>query len=663
VAAVGDGVDDLACGDAVVAIAPASFATYAVTDARLTARMPRRLSFEEAAAVPIAFLTAAHALEVLAAIGPGRRVLVHAATGGVGMAALQLCRRAGADVLATAGSPRKRRHLETLGVRHVMDSRSLAFAGEVLEATGGEGVDVVLNSLAGEFVAKSLSVLRPGGCFVEIGKADILDPERVAALEPPVRYHAFDLAQMCDADPAAVGARLRTLCASLDAGELEPLPIRAFDLAQAPLAFRHMAQARHIGKVVLAAPEAIVRGERGLDPQATYLVTGGLGALGRIAARRLIDSGARSVVLAGRSAEAADDGAPLGPDLPEGVEVLVRRCDVSREEDVAALVAGLERPLRGIVHAAGVLDDAMVAGQTPERLAAVMAPKAAGARILHELTREHELDFFVLFSSASAVLGSPGQANYAAANACLDALAHQRRAAGLAATSIAWGPWDGLGMAAGAGDSASRVRARGIDAISPEQGANLLARALGEAPAHVVVLPVDWAALGRALPSGAVPPLLEDFVAAQGAEAAAGRDRLVAELRALAPGRRRDALVERLTRQAATVLGLDPRAAVDPARPLAELGLDSLTGVELANVVGRMTGVALPATALFDHPTLDALAQHLLDQLVPANGANGAAGAERERALDHVEALSDAEVQARVERSVTALLARDGGTA
>ena len=481
IASVGAGVTGLQQGDAVVAVCADCFASFVTTSSELVLPKPSGVSFEEAAGIPIAFLTAKHALFEVAGLKAGERVLIHAAAGGVGLAAVQLARRAGAEIFATAGSPAKRDFLRSFGVQHVMDSRSLSFAGEILEATDGRGVDVVLNSLTGEFIPKSLSVLSPGGRFVEIGKADLWEPARVAALRSDVSYVPIDLAAMLREHPASLRPLLGPLLEDVARGELQPLPRKVFRLPEVAEAFRFMAQARHIGKIVVSHS---VDGERGVRPDATYLITGGLAGLGLLVARWLVERGARHLVLMGRRAPAEAARTAIREMEAHGAQVVVAQGDVAREADVQgvlAQIAGGQPPLRGIIHAAGVLDDGVLLQQTWERFAKVLAPKVEGAWNLHRLTQTAPLDFFVLFSSAAALLGSPGQANHAAANAFLDALAHHRRALGLPAVSINWGVWSGWGVAADRGVGA-RAAVQGMGSFTPEEGLHVLERVLGGGP-------------------------------------------------------------------------------------------------------------------------------------------------------------------------------------
>ncbi len=425
VAAVGEGVTHVKPGDQVLALAPASFASYVLTLSQFVVLKPEHLDYREAATIPICFLTAHLALRRLGRMKPGERVLIHAASGGVGLAALQIARRLGLEVFATAGSPRKREFLESQGVNHVMDSRSLDFARQILEATGGEGIDLVVNSLTGQTIGESLSVLRAGGRFMELGKTDLWDQQRVDEVRPGVAFHAIALDGLMAEQPDLVGELLREVVAEFAEKSLEPLPLRTFRIPQIVEALRHMARAEHIGKVVIEAVAENDPGERrlALSAEATYLVTGGLGGLGLKLAQWLVDGGARNLVLLGRSAPSEEACHQLESLRKAVANVVVRRCDVGNRSEVAAVLAEIRGdlpPLRGIFHLAGALDDGVLREQTRERFDRVMASKATGGWALHDLTRDEPLDMFVLFSSAAALLGSPGQGNYAAANAFLE---------------------------------------------------------------------------------------------------------------------------------------------------------------------------------------------------------------------------------------------------
>jgi len=644
---VGRAVDGWQVGDRVFGFVHDSMGGEAVAPAAFVAPLPAGLGDEPAAALPVAFLTAHHGLFALAGLQRGQRVLVHAGAGGVGLAAVQLALRAGAEVYATAGSPEKRAHLLAMGVRAVMDSRSTSFAAELMRATGGGGVHVLLNSLAGDFIPAGLGVVAPGGCFLEIGKRDIWSAEAVAARVPGLRYHPYDLGEAAYAEPGLLRPMLADLQAGLADGSLKPLPVTVFDFAQAADAFRHMAQARHIGKIVLRLPVAT---PVALRADACYLVTGGLGALGLHTARWLQRRGARHLALLGRHAPSGEAAEAVRELEAAGATV---RCYAADAGDAAALRGVLARiahelpPLRGVVHAAGTLDDGIALRQDWPRCAAVLHNKARAAQGLHELTRGLPLDFFVLFSAAGLLLGAPGQCAYAAANAELDALARLRRAQGLPALSVAWGVWAQGGMAERlAASGHDPWRERGLLAIEPALAFERLERLLAERAVHAAVLPIDWSRFRARLPAG-VDPAFFDGLAPQAAAAAApaAPASVLARLQALPAGQRAAALSAHLVERALQVLGLEAGTPVDPKRPLKDLGLDSLMAVELRNALTRSIGRPLSATLLFDYPTLGALAAHLMRVLELEEAATAPAAAAPAADPD-LHDLSDEEAEA-----------------
>ena len=635
VTAVGDGVDDLQVGDAVIALAMDGVGSFVIAQACLVAAKPAHLSFEAAAAIPIAFLTAYHALHEQARLLPGERVLIHSAAGGVGLAAVEVARWLGATVYATAGTPEKRDHLRALGIEHVSDSRSLAFADEVLTATDGEGVDVVLNSLTGEAIAKGLSALRPYGRFLEIGKRDIYQHGRLRLwqLRRNASYTVIDLAQLIIDRPAYVGALLRDIVAHVDQRAFRPLPVRTFPVAETAAAVRCLAQGKQIGKVVVSVdeqvPPAVEPAEFAVrfQVEATYLVTGGLGGIGRAVATWMARQGARHLVLMGRGAASNSAQETLDALRANGTEVVVARGDVTRTEQLAAVLESISTsmpPLRGVVHAAGVLDDGILQRLDERRLRDVMAPKVEGAWNLHALTRDTALDFFVLFSSAASLLGSPGQAHYAAANAFLDALAWHRRAQGRPALSINWGPWAEIGLVTRPEQHRHLTR-HGIEAMSAADGVRTLSYLLGLFATQVAVLNVDWARWRSELRQGLNPPLIADLhratVDPPTAGDANGREaRLKDALRRAGTEERRRMIESYLRDQAASKLGLAP-SRLDIQSPLDHLGVDSLIAVELRTQIERDLGIVVPVVQLLDGPSVAGLADWLGDRLSGAGPA------------------------------------------
>ncbi len=621
------------------------------------------MGFEAAAALPVAFLTAHRGLHGLAGLRRGERVLVHAAAGGVGMAAVQLAQRCGAVVYATAGSPAKREMLASLGVAGVMDSRSLAFADELLAATGGAGVDVVLNSLAGEFIPASLRVLAPGGRFLELGKRDVWSLADVARVRPDVRYHLYDLGSEAEADHSLLWPMFDDLLAAFRAGELRPLPVQVFGVDAVEDAMRHMAQARHVGKLVIrfaADPAPLPAAAATVHAQSTYLVTGGLGALGLETARWLVRRGARHLVLVGRHPPSGPAAAVVQELRAAGTSVHVGSADAGDRDALRTVLDDIGRrgpPLRGVVHAAGALRDGVLLHQEWRGAREALQGKAHGAWLLDELTRALPLDFFVLYSAAGSLLGAAGQGVYPAANAELDALALARRRAGLPALSVEWGLWSSGMGAASAGQGGASWEARGLRPIDPDLGFGGLQRLLDLRVACAAVLPIDWGRFLRERPAAKHDDFFagvrhepRDALARPAARTAGSADSsLVQSLLALPSGQRRGALLACIAERALAVLGLDPSTRIDPRVALKDIGLDSLMAVELRNALNRVAPQPLPATLLFDYPTLDALAAQLASAwgLEAAPDAAGTAASAGEfRARQEIAQMTDDEAEA-----------------
>ena len=632
VTAIGADVSHVNVGDEVIALAPGSFAKFVITDARLTVAKPANIGFASAAGIPVVFLTAHYALRELARVRRGDRVLVHAAAGGVGLAAVQLARGAGAEVFATAGSAEKRDYLKGLGIGHVFDSRSLDFADEIRSATLGAGVDVVLNALPGEYIAKNLSLLAEGGRFVEIGKLGTWTPAQVSAVRPDVQYFHFALDTLVFEQTGDVAEKLSSLAKQFASGELEPLPHAAFPLRAAKDAFRHMAQARHIGKVVLehdGGSQAADATSVTLRDDATYLVTGGLGGLGVGLTQWLVDQGVRYVVLVGRHAPTPRVAEVLSTLESRGARIVPLTADVSDENDlrrVLARIRGDLPPLRGVFHAAGVLADGILVNQEWNRFKTVMAAKVLGTIHLDRLTEHDDLDLFVMFSSAASLLGFPGQGNYSAANSFLDAFAHYRQAQGKPGQSINWGAWDDVGMTAGLKRQWGLL---GLNTIKNDQGFETLGVLLRETCPQVAVLPIEWSQVAQRFPHGEPPPifagLTREFTGSL--EPTAEWIELRKRVAEAPPAERKELVLKRLLDMGRAVLGLGSNKVVDPTVPLNELGFDSLMAVELAKALGRAAGISMPVTLLFDYPTFDALAGYLLNEVLHPSPRPRAPGA------------------------------------
>ena len=638
VVAIGQGVRDFQIGDAVVAIASGSFSQYVTVNAALAVHKPENLSFEEAATIPGAFSTAYYSLHHLAKISAGDRILIHAAAGGVGLAAIQLAQQSGAEVFATA-SPSKWDFLKSLGVKHIMNSRTLDFAEEVISITQGEGVDIVLNSLAGEFIPKSLSILSAKGCFIEIGKNDVWDAKQVARLKPNISYFLVDLVQVTQQQPDLIQSMLCQLMQQFQAGNLKPLLYTIFSRDRVVDAFRYMQQAKHIGKI-------IVSHNCGFRNDSTYLITGGLGGIGLQVARWMVDKGARNLVLVGRSGASQASRETISQLEKAGARVDVVQADVSNPEDVARILSP-SLPLRGIMHAAGVLDDGVLIQQSWERFQQVMASKVQGAWNLHLATQNYLLDFFIMFSSAASVVGSAGQANYCAANAFLDALAHYRRSLGIPGLSINWGSWSSVGMAARLADR-DRLAQQGMTAIAPEQGLQILEALYRSDVTQIGVLPIDWSAFLKQFPNNEIFPFFAEILPSS-EEKIQQQTEFLQQLEAATTSDRNSLLINCIRSHVAKILGIEPPESVEIEQGLSELGMDSLASVELRNKLQTSLQCTLPSTLIFDYPTIAAIADYLDKKILSPTSSKverETKGEDRNSAITEIQRLSEEEAEA-----------------
>ncbi|MDE0628792.1 MAG: SDR family NAD(P)-dependent oxidoreductase, partial [Bryobacterales bacterium] len=622
---VGEGVRGLQAGDRVAGFAPGAFGPEVITRADCVVPSPPGHSAPQLATVPVASVTAELAFAD-SGLGKGARVLIHAGTGGVGHAAIRWAQAAGLEVYATASAP-KQEYLRSLGIRRVFDSRSTAFGEEILEATGGAGVAMVLNSLSGEgFIEASLSCLAPGGSFVELGKRNIRSVGEMAADRPDVRYRILALDRLMREEPQRLGQVLRSVMERVGSGELEPLPFTRWPLAETGAALAELQAARHTGKLVLV-PSPLAGGR--LRGDRSYLVTGGLGGIGLEVARWLAEAGAGAIVLNGRRQPDTHARALISELRERGAEVRIEIADVTDPDGVAGMLGRTDSelpPLAGVIHSVGELADAALTNQDWERFERVVGPKMLGAWRLHRATLDRELDLFVLFSSLVGVVGGPGQANYAAANAFLDQLARHRRALGLPGQAIAWGTWSGVGEAKEHRERIATRRSQlGEKWIAPGQGVRALARLVREDVATSVVGSLDWSALPVRT------PWLEEVTGRSEIRSSADSGDLPRRLLGLARGERREELIRFLQEQVVLILRL--RSAPSPSAGFFELGMDSLMAVELRSRLNRAFREAfvLSNTAVFDHPDIARLAEHLAGKL-----AGVAPKASRARALPAV---------------------------
>jgi acyl transferase domain-containing protein/NADPH:quinone reductase-like Zn-dependent oxidoreductase/SAM-dependent methyltransferase/acyl carrier protein len=640
VTAVGSNVRHLKPGDRVFGLAVFGLATQTLARGGDIRRIPDDLSFEEAATIPVVFMTSWHALKKVARLGKGDTVLIHAGAGGVGMAAIQIAHHLGAEVIASAGSTVKRALLTSLGVKHVIDSRRGDFTEAVMELTSRRGVDVVLNALAGEAIPMGLSCLAEFGRFIEIGKRDIYQNSRIPLrpLRANASFHVVAMDAVFGGDESLTREMFEEISDLVEDGALRPLPFRAFPAMNVDAAFRLMASGKHIGKVVVSLPQSFIplRGEPippnfEIKKDGSYLITGAFGGFGKVIANWLVQSGARHLVLSSRSGASTPEAEGFVQSLrARGVEVLIVKADAGSPEDISRLFARIHKaaqPLRGVFHLAMVIDDAVLAQLNRERMAAVIGPKALGAWLLHQATRDMHLDCFVMFSSISSIFGNPAQGNYSAANAFLDSLAHHRRALGLPALTINWGVLGGEGYVARNKRVAEFLEKQGTTEISPAEVISIVESSLRAGTSQVAAIRVDWAKWRSFFRGMQDNPLLRRIFATiendeTGRSTSDWRNRIQS-----APADQKETVIAQAVREVVgSVLRVKPDTLRDD-QPLTDLGLDSLMGVEIENSLEAAIGVALPPTSLMRARTIGQIAALMLAHMGGSTAATPAISA------------------------------------
>lgn len=659
---VGSAVTEFKEGDEVLGFAPACFSSRVITQTTAITHKPENWSFEEAATIPTTFFTVYYALKHLAQIQPGEKILIHGAAGGVGIAAIQYARYCGAEIFATAGTDEKRDFVRLLGADHVMDSRSLAFSDQIMEITNDEGIDIVLNSLAGEAITRNLSILRPFGRFLELGKRDFYENSKIG-LRPfrnNISYFGIDADQLLIERAELANRLFKEMMVLFNDGSLRPMPYRSFPAARVQDAFRYMQQSRQVGKVIVSFKETdnvdfieniqplhTVDETLSCDAKASYLVTGGLSGFGLKTASWLVDKGARSLVLISRSANVSEESKKIIEGLQEkGVQIFTRACDVSDRTALANLVSEIQReipPLKGIVHAAMVLDDGLLRNMTQAQLTKVLTPKVSGAWNLHKETQNIDLDFFVMYSSATTYVGNPGQSNYVAANSYMESLAHYRQAAGLAASYVAWGAISDVGYLARNEDTKDALQSRlGGHALNSDQALKMLEKIILSDKAGAAVIDLDWSVIQRVMPaaSSAKYEELKRMVKASDSDHYEDIQTLIANMD---KAEIQNLVVDLLLDEIEQILRL-PREKLDTEQSIFDLGMDSLMGMELVLAIEERFGVKLPVMALTEGANILRIAERITDQLASDDIDQGSTQAEEDAEkgseLSHQENIS-----------------------
>ncbi len=636
IVAVGEGVASLKIGDPVMTMAPASFSSHVTVIEKAVSLLPEDFDLVAAATMPVAFLTSYYALHYLAHLEEGEWVLIHGAAGAVGLAALQIAKWKGARIIATAGNEEKRNFLKMLGADHVLNTRSLDFVDQVRaitrEADGkdGEGVDVVLNSLFGEAMERSLELLRPFGRFLELGKRDFYGNSKIG-LRPfrrNISYFGIDADQLMTRQPARAKRLFNELSDLIAEEQFTQLPYRLFESEDIVDAFRLMQRSGHIGKIVVKAPAPLAMPADGagfaVSDTGHHILVGGLGGFGFETALWLAEQGAQSVVLTSRSGKVTEEVLALKEKLAaKGCALTVEACDVSDAKALGSLLKGLrkDRPIKGIMHMAAVLDDTLIANTSDEQFDKVLGPKVIGGDNLDQLTRPDALDYFWLFSSVSVLMGNPGQANYVAANSYMDGLARKRRLEGLPALSIGWGAITDVGILARDTQTAEILaRTTGGIEFKARQALDRLVEYLGKSrqsnpAATITIAPMNWAYASNNLAIMKTPSyglLMKE--AAQ----SSNRDQQSLDVEALIEGlddvAARTEIAKILAQEVAVIFRM-PVEEINLNRSLTDIGMDSLMGMELRTAAQQKLNIEIPMGAISDGTSIEDIAVKVLERI------------------------------------------------
>jgi len=628
VVATGKDVKGFQTGDEVICFAPHCFDSHIVTPAKAAVHKPRQIGFEEAATIPTAFFTVQYALEYLARTRKGERVLIHGAAGGVGLAAIQVAQHLGAEIFVTVGTTEKRQLVMKLGIPadRIFDSRSLHFADDIMHVTNGEGVDVVLNSLAGEAIYRNLGLLRPFGRFLELGKRDFYENNRIGLkfFRNNLTYFGIDADQLMVERPELAQDLFADLIKRFEDGIYTPLPYRAFDAARISDAFRLMQKSGHTGKIIVRPPLAPVPSLRRqhpdftVRPDASVFVSGGLSGFGLATARWFAAKGAGGLVLAGRSGPSSPEAKLAVAELEAlGVKVIARACDVTNIDSVTALFDEAESagvPVRGIIHAAAVFDDATLESLSSNQYQRVIEPKILGGLTLHNASLGREIDFFVFYSSITTAFGNPGQANYVAANSFLEALAQHRRAQNLPAQAIGWGAIGDAGYLARNETIRDQLAAKlGADPLTTDGAMAFLEELLSGGQTNLYAGDINWQRLRSGLPTLQSRIYGEVTTKAGREEAVDGEDAL-ARIQHMSPAEALEFVAVILSEEVGQVLRLAPEK-IDRNKPVFDLGMDSLMALELKLSMEDRFQIDVPVMALSDGGTINRLAEQVVRQV------------------------------------------------
>jgi acyl transferase domain-containing protein/NADPH:quinone reductase-like Zn-dependent oxidoreductase/surfactin synthase thioesterase subunit/NADP-dependent 3-hydroxy acid dehydrogenase YdfG len=628
----------LKVGDEVIAVAPACLAGYTYPKSCHVVKKPTSISWQEAASLPVVYTTAFFSLVYHCRLEKGEKILIHAAAGGVGIAAIHMALAIGAEVFATVGSPDKRAYVESLGVKpeNIMNSRTLEFADQILEKTNGRGVDVVLNSLSGEAIYRSIQCLAPYGRFVEIGKTDIYRNSKLG-LQPfgnNLSYIAVDVDRLFKQKEKFSGKLLKDSIDVFVKNNFSAHPAKVFPVSELTDAFQYMAGARHIGKIIISnegevqvAPPKTIE----FKENATYLITGGASGFGLSIANWMTGKGARHLVLMSRSGPKSDvEQSIIDRMKSRGIDVMVAKGDVSIKQDVQRILSEVKKtmpPVKGIMHAAMVIDDGSMPEITRDRYMKVFKPKAIGLWHLHKASLSMKLDHFVSFSSISSIYGNPGQVSYVGANSFLDNFASYRRSLGLPGMTINWGVIGDVGFVARSGNVGGLLFKQGWKTFSLPQALGVLEQMLLNNPVQRVATDSDWEIIGEFFPHSAKSSrfghlIKEKELGGSDAGVGTGDGALKSLLLAALPENQTEILVLQLKETFARVIGTTANK-VDIAEPVTKYGLDSLMANQIRNWIQNNLSVDYSMMRIMRGPTIEEMAGQILAEFTGQDDASG----------------------------------------
>jgi acyl transferase domain-containing protein/NADPH:quinone reductase-like Zn-dependent oxidoreductase/short-subunit dehydrogenase involved in D-alanine esterification of teichoic acids len=621
VSRVGPAVREFSPGDLVLwAVPEGTLRAYATFVPDMAVKVAKDFGTGEPGMV--AAFTAHRALIDVARLRAGETVLIHNAAGAVGLYALQIARRLGARAFVTASTQVKRARLLELGAEAAFDSQGLAFGAQVREASGGRGVDVVLAAVYGDQLRESFAALGPGGRYVDIGKRDIVENRALsmAPFQRSLMYCGLDVDVLSAEKPETMKALITEVAKGFSDGVYKKIEVRTYPAREVHTALRAIADRERIGAVALSFEDETVEtpDEVRIRSDGTYLVTGGLRGFGLEVAKWIGERRPGALVLISRSGEVSPDAQEVIRAIrANGTKVTTAAVDVSQEQALRGLLSIIREelpPLKGIFHAAMVLDDRPVQAMDPAAYHTVVAPKLGGALLLDRLTRGDALEIFFLFSSVSALVGNRSQANYAAANAGLDALALARRNAGLPATSISWGALAEVGVVARNQAVRAILEAGGIIPVRMQPALAMLERALSSGLAHAGIFAIDWSLFASENPKAKQTAMLRQLVSdtSKGSEK---HFQVVAELVALDGVERSGLILERLKLALSHVARI-PVDAIDVTRKLTDVGVDSLMSVEFGIAVDKELGVKVGTAVIVDGRSLAQLALWIEEELL-----------------------------------------------